>query len=54
MQQATYLGETMDYRVQVNEELELRVQASGTRRVALGARVQLFLPPERVRLIGEE
>ncbi|MBI3915184.1 MAG: TOBE domain-containing protein, partial [Chloroflexi bacterium] len=54
VQQATYLGETMDYRVQVNEDLELRVQASGARRYAVGERMRLHLPAERLRIIQED
>ncbi|MBI3915181.1 MAG: TOBE domain-containing protein [Chloroflexi bacterium] len=54
VQQATYLGETMDYRMQVSEEMELRVQASGARRYAVGERMRLHLPAERLRLIAEE
>ncbi len=34
--------------------LELRVQASGARRYAVGERVRLHLPAERLRLIKEE
>jgi len=54
VQQATYLGETMDYRVLVSEELELRVQTSGARRYAIGDHVRLHLPAERLRLIAED
>lgn len=52
--QATYLGEHMDYRVEVGEALELRVQAQGARRHALGDRVNLYLPVERCHLIAED
>ncbi len=79
VKQATYLGETMDYRVEVSGDpslrsgqapagsgqgseselelgagLELRVQTSGAQRFAVGARVRLHLPAERLRVIGEE
>jgi ABC-type Fe3+/spermidine/putrescine transport system ATPase subunit len=58
VKQATYLGETMDYRVEVSaeveSELELRVQTSAAHRFAKGARVRLYLPAERLRVIGEE
>jgi len=49
---ATYLGEKIDYRVQV-DETELRVQTSDAKRRAVGENVRLYLPPERARLIGE-
>jgi len=50
----TYLGNCVDYRVQVDEGLELRVQSDTLRRYAPGARVRLHLPPERCRLIVED
>ncbi len=51
---ATYLGEKFDYRVRIGESAELRVQTRGARRYQDGEAVQLFLPPEHARLIGEE
>ncbi len=54
VRQATYLGETMDYRVEVNEEVELRLQTSGSTRFRAGNQVRLHLPAERLRLIAED
>ena len=54
VQQATYLGEHMDYRVSVGDGLELRIQAQGARRYKLGDRVRLHLPVERCHLIAED
>lgn len=54
IQQATYLGEHMDYRVGVGDGLELRIQAQGTKRYALGDHVRLHLPAERCHLIAED
>ena len=54
VKQATYLGNIVDYRVQVAEGLELRVQASSGKRHAPGDRVRLHLPMERCHLIAEE
>jgi len=54
VKQATYLGNTVDYRVQVAEGLELRVQASSGQRHVPGDRVCLHLPMERCHLISEE
>jgi iron(III) transport system ATP-binding protein len=54
VKQATYLGNIVDYRVQVAEGLELRVQASCGQRHAPGERVRLHLPMERCHLIAEE
>ncbi len=66
VKQATYLGETMDYRVEVSggleaeleleleSKLELRVQTSAAHRFGKGARVRLHLPEGRLRVIGEE
>ncbi|MDE3091107.1 MAG: ABC transporter ATP-binding protein [Chloroflexota bacterium] len=54
IRQATYLGDRMDYRVQIGDGIEARVQTDGTQRYATGERVRLYLPPERCRLIVEE
>ena len=54
VKQATYLGNIVDYRVQVAEGLELRVQASSGQRHVPGDRVCLHLPMERCHLISEE
>jgi iron(III) transport system ATP-binding protein len=50
----TYLGEKVDYRVNVGENHELRVQTSETRRYDVGQPIRLQLPAEHARLIGEE
>src|SRR5574341_337171 len=54
VRQATYLGDQMDYRVQVDDGLELRVQDDSARRYPPGVRVRLHLPADRCRLIMEE
>ncbi len=54
VQQATYLGEHMDYRVHIGDGLELRIQAGGARRYGLGDRVRVQLPVERCHLIAED
>ncbi|MEW5720584.1 MAG: ABC transporter ATP-binding protein [Chloroflexota bacterium] len=54
IRQATYLGDRIDYRVQIREGIEIRVQTAGTQRFAEGARVYVRLPVERCRLIREE
>jgi hypothetical protein len=54
IRQATYLGDRIDYRVQIREGIEIRVQTAGTQRFAEGARVYVHLPVERCRLIREE
>jgi hypothetical protein len=54
VKQATYLGEQMDYRVEASDQIELRVQTGAAHRFAKGARVRLYLPAERLRVIGEE
>ncbi len=52
--QATYLGDRMDYRVQIADGIDARVQAASGHRYAQGDRVHLHLPVERCRLIAEE
>jgi ABC-type Fe3+/spermidine/putrescine transport system ATPase subunit len=54
VRQATYLGDRMDYRVQIADGVEARVQTASGHRYARGDRVHLFLPVERCRLIREE
>lgn len=54
IKQATYLGNIVDYRVQIKGNLDLRVQAGSGRRYAPGDTVLLYLPPERCHLIAEE
>lgn len=51
---ATYLGEKVDYRVDVGDNTELRVQSTGARRYNAGEAVRLHVPPEHARLIGED
>lgn len=50
----TYLGDRIDYRVQIDAGAEVRVQTDAARRCAPGDAVRLHLPMERCRLIGEE
>lgn len=52
--QATYLGNLIDYRVRVTDDVALRVQASTDKRHAPGARIKLYFPPARCHLIAEE
>jgi iron(III) transport system ATP-binding protein len=54
VKQATYLGNIMDYRVEVAPDTALRVQASTERRYAVGDRVRLHFPVARCHLITEE
>ncbi len=51
---ATYLGEKVDYRVRVGENMELRVQTDEATRHTPGERVHLYLPTAHAWLIGEE
>jgi len=52
--QTTYLGDRMDYRVQIADGVNARVQTASGHRYAQGDRVHLHLPVERCRLIQEE
>ncbi len=54
VKQATYLGNIIDYRVEISKELEVRVQASTDKRHTPGSQVKLRLPPEKCHLIGED
>jgi spermidine/putrescine ABC transporter ATP-binding subunit len=54
VRQATYLGDRIDYRIQVQDSIEVRVQSPGTIRLCEGARTFLKLPVDRCRLIKEE
>jgi spermidine/putrescine ABC transporter ATP-binding subunit len=54
VRQATYLGDRMDYRVQIADGVDARVQTASGHRYAQGDRVHLHLPVERCRLIREE
>ncbi len=54
IKQATYLGNIIDYRVQLPDEVELRVQSDTLHRYAPGDGVRLHLPVERCHLIAEE
>ncbi len=51
---ATYLGEKVDYRVRLGENVELRVQTDDPTRYKTGDAVHLFLPIEHARLIIDE
>ncbi len=51
---ATYLGNIVDYRVQLEAGMELRVQADTFHRYAAGDAIRLHLPMERCHLIAEE
>jgi spermidine/putrescine ABC transporter ATP-binding subunit len=54
VRQATYLGDRMDYRVQIVDGIEARVQTASGSRYARGDRVHLRLPVAQCRLIREE
>jgi iron(III) transport system ATP-binding protein len=54
IKQATYLGNIVDYRVELGQGLALRVQASTDRRYAVGDRVRLQFPRNKCHLIAEE
>jgi ABC-type Fe3+/spermidine/putrescine transport system ATPase subunit len=54
VRQATYLGDRMDYRVQIADGIEARVQTASGSRYARGDRVHLHLPVAQCRLIREE
>jgi ABC-type Fe3+/spermidine/putrescine transport system ATPase subunit len=47
VEKATYLGDTMDYRLSVSQQTELRVQSDARNRYRAGENVRLRLP--RVR-----
>ena len=54
VKQATYLGNCMDYRIQIQDGLVLRVESDTTKRHAPGDQVHLRLPTERCQVIAEE
>ncbi len=54
IKQATYLGNIVDYRVEIGQGLALRVQASTDQRRAAGERVRLHFPASKCHLIAEE
>ena len=54
IKQVTYLGNVVDYRVEVSQDVSLRVQASTDRRYAAGDRVRLLFPAAKCHLIAEE
>ncbi|MBI5301843.1 MAG: ABC transporter ATP-binding protein [Chloroflexi bacterium] len=54
IQLVTYLGNIIDYRVEIGEKLALRVQAGTDNRYAAGDRVRLHFPPSKSHLIAEE
>jgi ABC-type Fe3+/spermidine/putrescine transport system ATPase subunit len=47
VEKATYLGDSMDYRLGLGEGVEIRVQTGAQQRFAPGARVRLRLPRAR-------
>ena len=51
VEKMTYLGDKIDYRVQLGPALELRVQTDGTLRFERGEGVRVHLPIERCRAI---
>jgi len=54
IKQATYLGNVVDYRVEVGDKVGLRVQASTDQRRVAGARVRLHFPANKCHLLAEE
>jgi iron(III) transport system ATP-binding protein len=54
IKQATYLGNIVDYRVEVGQGVSLRVQASTDRRHTAGERVRLHFPADKCHLIPQE
>jgi len=54
IQHATYLGNIIDYRVEIGEKLSLRVQAGTDHRYAAGDRVRLHFPAAKCHLLAEE
>ncbi len=52
--QATYLGDTMDYRVKIVDGSVIRVESGTSSRHAVGDLVRLHLPTERCHVIAEE
>ncbi len=50
----TYLGELIDYRVLLGNDVELRVQTDGSQQVLPGEPVRVYLPPEHCHVIAEE
>jgi iron(III) transport system ATP-binding protein len=53
IRQATYLGEQMDYRVEIEGGLSLRVDSGSEHRYSPGDRVGLHLPAARCQLLAE-
>jgi ABC-type Fe3+/spermidine/putrescine transport system ATPase subunit len=49
----TYLGETIDYRILLPGDLDLRVQTGGQQYFKPGSRVRVRLPPEHCHIIVE-
>lgn len=54
VKQATYLGNSVDYRIQTEDGLILRVEGETRRRYAPGDTVRLHLPTERCKIIAED
>ena len=49
IEKATYLGEKVDYRIRVGNNLEMRVQVGGMSRFNSGDRVKVHLPVDRCK-----
>jgi ABC-type Fe3+/spermidine/putrescine transport system ATPase subunit len=49
----TYLGETIDYRILLPGDLDLRAQTGGQQYFEPGSRVRVQLPPEHCHIIAE-
>jgi ABC-type Fe3+/spermidine/putrescine transport system ATPase subunit len=49
----TYLGETIDYRILLSGDLDLRAQTGGQQYFEPGSRVRVRLPPEHCHIIVE-
>jgi spermidine/putrescine ABC transporter ATP-binding subunit len=47
----TYLGDKIDYRITLDERLEIRVQTDGKQRFKRGEKLKAYLPRERCRAV---
>jgi iron(III) transport system ATP-binding protein len=54
VKQSTYLGNIMDYRVEIGEKQEIRVQGDTSKRHAPGEKVFLHFPMAKCHLIAED
>ncbi len=50
----TYLGDSVDYRIELPGGWEIRVQTNGSGQLPTGTEVKVRLPPEHCRLISEQ